>query len=84
MNERDFVYWLNGHVELNPAQEQPTPAQWKMIKEHLALVMTKVTPLLLRSTGLNERNPDTPWVPHKNERLTLPPNVTCDSTRKIC
>ncbi len=36
-----FAFWLNGFVELHG--QPPTPAQWDMIKEHLALVFTKVT-----------------------------------------
>lgn len=42
MNERDFVYWLNGFVELTP-DSTPSADQWLVILEHLALVMTKVT-----------------------------------------
>lgn len=44
MNERDFVYWLNGFIELSEVQTTPSADQWQMIKDHLALVMTKVTP----------------------------------------
>lgn len=43
MNERDFVYWLQGFVELT-SLDSPTAEQWKMIKEHLQLVFLKVTP----------------------------------------
>lgn len=42
MTPENFVYWLNGFVELNG--NPPTPEQWQSIKEHLQLVMTKVTP----------------------------------------
>jgi len=41
MNERDFVYWLQGFAELHP--EPPTPEQWQSIREHLALVFEKKT-----------------------------------------
>ena len=79
MDARDFTYWLNGHVEMNPTQEQPTPAQWKMIKEHLALVMTKVTPDLVGTPY--ERSPHITRFPKPTE----PPfTVTCESTRKLC
>ena len=66
MNERDFAYWLQGFVEMNPEMKQPTPEQWAQIKDHLKLVFTKVTPNLPR---LGERPfdsipPFTPqWVP---------------------
>lgn len=43
MTPQDFVYWLNGHVELGGDKTVPTEAQWKMICEHLKLTMTKVT-----------------------------------------
>jgi hypothetical protein len=43
MEPRDFVYWLNGFFELTGAQEL-NEAQTKMVKEHLALVLTKTTP----------------------------------------
>lgn len=46
MTPERFVFWLNGFAELTP--EPPTPEQWKSIKEHLALVFTKVTP---KATG---------------------------------
>lgn len=44
MTPEQFAYWLQGHVEMNPAQEMPTPEQWQMIKDHLKTVFVKVTP----------------------------------------
>ncbi len=44
MNERDFTYWLQGFCEMT--QSEPTKEQWAMIKEHLAQVFDKKTPLL--------------------------------------
>lgn len=44
MTPEQFAYWLQGHVEMNPAQEQPTAEQWQMIKDHLKTVFVKVTP----------------------------------------
>lgn len=41
MTPRDFVYWLQGYVEV--AEKNPTPEQWEKIKEHLQLVFTKIT-----------------------------------------
>ena len=43
MDANNFAYWLNGFAELS-GDNPPTKAQWKSIKEHLALVFTKVTP----------------------------------------
>ena len=42
MTVQDFAYWLQGFAELN--SEPPTAEQWQSIREHLALVFTKVTP----------------------------------------
>ena len=42
MDSIQFVYWLQGFAELN--QGTPTDDQWKSIKDHLELVLTKVTP----------------------------------------
>lgn len=44
MTAQDFVYWLNGFVELGGDKEPPTAEQWKSIVEHLQLMMNKVTP----------------------------------------
>jgi hypothetical protein len=43
MDAQNFAYWLNGFAELS-GDNPPTKTQWKSIKEHLALVFTKVTP----------------------------------------
>jgi hypothetical protein len=42
MTERDFVYWLNGFLELSDTKDL-NEKQVKTIKEHLSLVLTKVT-----------------------------------------
>lgn len=42
MTSEQFAYWLQGYSELNDGP--PTKAQWKSIREHLALVFHKVTP----------------------------------------
>lgn len=43
MNAEQFVYWLQGYTELTCGKE-PTLEQWKMIREHLRTVFTKITP----------------------------------------
>jgi len=45
MTPENFCYFLQGFVELNG--NTPTPEQWQSIKEHLSLVMNKVTPSIL-------------------------------------
>lgn len=43
MTPEQFCYWLNGYAELS--NSPPNIEQWQSIKEHLATVFTKVTPL---------------------------------------
>lgn len=43
MTPENFVYWLNGFFELT-GETDLTPEQVKVIKEHLSLTLTKVTP----------------------------------------
>ena len=43
MNAQDFTYWLQGFFEIS-GTNQLTEDQVKIIKDHLQLVFTKVTP----------------------------------------
>lgn len=43
MNSENFVYWLQGALELGQ-QTDLTPAQVKIVQDHLNLVLKKVTP----------------------------------------
>lgn len=43
MSPENFVYWLNGFIELDGSL--PTEQQWYSIKDHLKLVMNKKTPV---------------------------------------
>lgn len=45
MNERDFIYWLQGYLELSNASEL-TAEQVQIVKDHIKLVMEKKTPSL--------------------------------------
>lgn len=56
MNERDFVYWLQGFLELNDESDKTESLtldakQVSCIKEHLNLVMTKVTSSKLKTSN---------------------------------
>lgn len=42
MTPENFVYWLQGHCEMNP-NTPPTQEQWEMIKDHLKTVFKKET-----------------------------------------
>ena len=41
MSPENFVYWLNGFIELDGSL--PTEQQWYSIKDHLKLVIDKKT-----------------------------------------
>lgn len=43
MKESDFVYWLQGFIELSDT-DTISEKQWLMIKDHLKLVFDKKTP----------------------------------------
>lgn len=47
MTPLNFCYWLQGYIEI--AGEPPSPAQFEVIKEHLALVFKKETVLQLQT-----------------------------------
>jgi hypothetical protein len=49
MTERDFVYWLQGYLEVSGAKEI-SPEQVQIIKDHIGLVLKKVTPQYKIST----------------------------------
>lgn len=60
MTPQDFCYWLQGFSELNGSH--PSPDQWNLIKEHLALTFKKVT----RTLGPTIAAPaQGPFIPHK-------------------
>lgn len=47
MTPRDFCYWLQGYVELSEAgrgYDTLDAAQMRVVKDHLALVLSKETP----------------------------------------
>jgi hypothetical protein len=69
MNERDFIYWLQGFLELSGAKTL-NEQQVKIVKDHIALVMTKVTPNTIVGT----------------ENITIPqfsPIVTCTTSTEL-
>jgi hypothetical protein len=43
MTSQEFVYWLNGFLELSEAKTLDE-RQLKIVREHVSLVLTKVTP----------------------------------------
>jgi hypothetical protein len=76
MNQQDFCYWLQGFAELN--QDAPTPEQWESIKEHLALVFTKVTEPVLPPFPRPYQVGDVLGQPYYTPMPNLNPNIiTC-------
>ncbi len=93
MTPEQFVYWLQGFLELTGATKIDD-WQAKTIKEHLATVFTKVTPAI--------EYPPRPWYPGDGgidfpgtfPGTGLPPVTYCqnnrddfipgDSSRKLC
>jgi len=43
MNDREFIYWLQGFLELTK-EETLNEEQMQVIRDHIAMVLTKVTP----------------------------------------
>ena len=52
MTERDFVYWLQGYMELSGSGEL-TKEQVQIIKDHIKLVLEKKTPEYTGIIGLS-------------------------------
>lgn len=80
MTPENFCYWLQGFTELQPGMEQPTPAQWKAITEHLQHVFQKVTPKVEQPVGPAYSTPAGANDPRKKDpildawdRLTVSP-----------
>ena len=44
MTSEQFVYWLQGFVELTNKNQLPSQTQWRQIQDHLQLVFKKETP----------------------------------------
>jgi hypothetical protein len=81
MTAEQFVYWLQGYFEINDP-DRISPIETKIIKDHLALVFKKETPVRTISipntpqTYVGDPYPE--WL-HKN-------TVYCstDTDKKIC
>ena len=75
MTARDFVYWLQGYLELENTGAGLTPLQKEIIKEHLKLVFDKQTPDFYPSIPINTPivGPYKPYVntPHTGDPLPL-------------
>lgn len=82
MNEKEFCYWLNGFFELSEVKTLNTK-QVQIIKDHLALVFTKITPTYPYPDWTFIPSPFVPPTYTNGDMLdeTLP---TSTDTKKIC
>jgi hypothetical protein len=73
MTPNDFVYWLQGFMEIaNPTKLDA--AQTQVIKDHLSLVLNKVTPDRATSGAV--------WIgprPNPLDEFLKNPRVTCSN-----
>ena len=83
MTTKEFAYWLQGYFEISGAKELDE-RQVEVVKDHLALVFTKVTPDPGKHT--NPLGPSLPIIHPMTNPNILPPQpfgpieVTCEST----
>lgn len=82
MTSEQFAYWLQGFTELHG--ENPTPEQWLMIKDHLALVFRKMTPIrqmAAQSLPLSPSILTDPWWERQGQCSTVKSDTR---TRSYC
>ena len=81
MTAEQFVYWLQGFMEINDP-DTISKSETRVIKDHLALVFDKQTPT---TPGFNP-NQTPPFFPNTTTPLTSPydapwiPKVVCETT----
>lgn len=78
MEQRDFIYWLQGFLEISDPETISTE-KVKIIKEHIALVLNKETkPVVFKTEPifLNPANPFTNPNGTGNPPFIMP-TVTC-------
>ena len=83
MTPEQFAYWLQGFAELNPGA--PTQEQWQSIRDHLALVFTKVTPVM-PTTPYTTFGPfwEIPRPGYTGFPWVAPIEITCSDKTLIC
>lgn len=77
MTSEQFVYWLQGFSEVSNS-ETITKQQWKIIQDHLKLVLNKVTPSYPKDTAVPYIPPAVPiYNPYNPYEIKPPYKVTC-------
>ena len=67
MTPEQFVYWLQGFVEIREKEQVGlTEKEWDIIKDHLKEVFCKVTPEYIHTTGDPVIVPSQPFNPDQN------------------
>lgn len=93
MNEKDFVYWLQGWIELEDP-ESISDKQLQIIKDHLKLVFDKVTPVRTPDYSVAPVKADGPNIAYRqlsdligkefNQPTFKPPyEITCSTDPKF-
>lgn len=82
MTAEQFTYWLQGYFEINDP-ERISPMETKIIKDHLALVFKKETPVRTVVVPNKTEIITNPF--EKDYPTTNPYTVTCTGMdKKIC
>ena len=82
MTAEQFTYWLQGYFEINDP-DRISPLETKIIKDHLALVFKKETPIRTVVVPNKTEIVTTPF--EKGYPTTNPYTVTCTGIdKKIC
>ena len=81
MTAEQFVYWLQGFMEINDP-DRISPIETKIIKDHLALVFKKETPVRTISIP----NTPQPYITAPYPEWLRKNTVYCstDTDKKIC
>ena len=77
MNERDFVYWLQGFLELREDKSGLTARQVSVIQDHISLVFKKITPDRRDYSSSNIFGSSESIRRELDEILDIPTHLTC-------
>jgi hypothetical protein len=91
LTPENFTFWLNGFFELSPVGQGLTPEQVQVIKDHLALVFEKKTPMVSLNRDYNGNpfpNPTktviAPWADLNNTPIcSSAPQISFDGREPV-
>ncbi len=64
MTSDQFYFWLKGFIDITDVEDTIKDIQWTIIKDHLAVVFTKVTP-----DRKEEKKPDNEFDPEQLKKI---------------